>query len=346
MPKYSVIIPVYNSRQYLEECVRSVLSQTVGDLELLLIDDGSTDGSGALCDEIGKRDSRVRVFHKENGGAASARNLGIEQATGRFLLFVDGDDSIELNCLERIDPFIEDESTITVFGMHFDFWKDSKLVRTELYSVAFTGEYSIMDVSEDMGRLFEDNVLSSACNKVFPSKPLHEHMLRFPETMVLYEDLTFVLNSLSFFERIHIIGEGLYHYRNLLGKDHLRERVSCLDKMRNNLNPLNKAFIEFGNSTGKCEQCATTAANLYIMLLEQNLLHNRMDTSTMGKKLPAYIDEEGFRSAIRLGAKLDPEKLGLVERIEQGKYRSIWLEYEFKRAKRSLRGFAKRILAR
>lgn len=101
MPKASVIVPVYNVEAYLEKCVNSILAQTERDFELLLVDDGSTDSSGALCDELGAKDSRVRVIHQENKGLGGARNTGIDQAEGDWLLFVDSDDWIEPKTLER-----------------------------------------------------------------------------------------------------------------------------------------------------------------------------------------------------------------------------------------------------
>ena len=91
-PTISVIVPVYNVEKYLEECVESVLSQTFTDYELLLIDDGSTDSSGDLCDQIAKRDVRVRVIHKSNRGSSSARNKGVDEAKGEWIIFLDSDD--------------------------------------------------------------------------------------------------------------------------------------------------------------------------------------------------------------------------------------------------------------
>ena len=92
MPEISVIVPVYRAQEFLSKCTASILSQTFQDLELLLIDDGSPDTSGQLCDQIAQSDPRVRVFHKENGGVSSARNLGMEQAKGTYLAFADADD--------------------------------------------------------------------------------------------------------------------------------------------------------------------------------------------------------------------------------------------------------------
>ena len=91
-PKISVIVPVYNVEKYLPRCIDSILSQTFTDFELLLIDDGSPDNCGKICDEYAAKDSRVRVFHKPNGGVSSARNLGLDNARGEWIAFIDSDD--------------------------------------------------------------------------------------------------------------------------------------------------------------------------------------------------------------------------------------------------------------
>ncbi|MBR5028538.1 MAG: glycosyltransferase, partial [Bacteroidales bacterium] len=95
MPYISVIVPVYNTEKELPRCIDSILGQSFADFELLLVNDGSTDGSGAICDDYAAKDSRVRVFHKENGGVSSARNRGLDNAVGEMVVFVDSDDQIE-----------------------------------------------------------------------------------------------------------------------------------------------------------------------------------------------------------------------------------------------------------
>lgn len=101
MAELSVIIPIYNVESYLKNCLESVINQTFGDLEIILIDDGSPDHCGEICDEYAKRDSRIRVLHKQNEGLPSARNDGINMATGKWIAFVDSDDWLELDIYEK-----------------------------------------------------------------------------------------------------------------------------------------------------------------------------------------------------------------------------------------------------
>ena len=129
-PTISVIAPVYNTEKYLPRCIDSILAQTFTDFELLLIDDGSKDNSGAVCDEYASKDERVRVFHKENGGVSSARNVGLDNAKGEWITFVDSDDWIaetmyqemyELATLENADIVYCDINM--VFSSHQIVWK-------------------------------------------------------------------------------------------------------------------------------------------------------------------------------------------------------------------------------
>lgn len=119
MPEISVIVPVYRAEDFLEKCVASLLGQTFSDLEVLLVDDGSPDNSGALCDQLAQRDPRVRVFHKENGGVSSARNLGMAQAQGTYLAFADADDWLPPDALEALYRALTQAGGDTAGGSHW-----------------------------------------------------------------------------------------------------------------------------------------------------------------------------------------------------------------------------------
>ena len=120
MPTISVIVPVYKAEAFLRRCTDSILGQTHRELELLLIDDGSPDQSGALCDAIAQEDSRVRVFHKPNGGVSSARNLGFAQAGGEYIAFVDSDDWLEPDALELLLAALVDSGADTAGCGHYN----------------------------------------------------------------------------------------------------------------------------------------------------------------------------------------------------------------------------------
>lgn len=115
--KISVIIPVYNIRDYLERCVSSVTNQTYHNLEIILVDDGSTDGSDMICDRFAEQDERIVVIHKENGGLSDARNAGIDRASGEFISFIDGDDYIESNMYEVMIQAVQDDIPLVVCGI-------------------------------------------------------------------------------------------------------------------------------------------------------------------------------------------------------------------------------------
>lgn len=134
MTMISVIVPVYNTEKYLDKCIRSILSQTFRDFELLLINDGSTDASGVICNEYRSKDLRVRVFHKENGGVSSARNLGIQMAQGEWITFVDSDDFLEADFLNMMKPqfndeFIVDNSDIRGAISNFGTYEGSDMIK-------------------------------------------------------------------------------------------------------------------------------------------------------------------------------------------------------------------------
>lgn len=122
-PKISIIIPVYNVEQYLPHCIESILIQSFTDYELLLINDGSTDNSGSICDGYADRDSRVRVFHKKNGGVSSARNVGLDEATGEYVFFADADDLIPPMALAILIACMDD-ATDMAMGGYSKFWVD------------------------------------------------------------------------------------------------------------------------------------------------------------------------------------------------------------------------------
>ena len=126
MPQVSVIIPIYNSEKYLHECLDSVINQTYKDIEIILVDDGSTDKSSSICDEYAKKDERIKVFHTSNNGPSHARNIGIDNATGEYIVFQDSDDYIELNMIEdTVKEALKSDSDLVISG-HKTFFEEER----------------------------------------------------------------------------------------------------------------------------------------------------------------------------------------------------------------------------
>ena len=125
MPSISVIVPVYQAEKFLRDCVESVRRQTFSDWELLLVDDGCTDGSPALCDELAREDDRIRVFHKErNSGVSETRNVGLDHVRGTYIAFLDSDDQYEPQCLETLWNLRERAGADTAACAHLNLWPD------------------------------------------------------------------------------------------------------------------------------------------------------------------------------------------------------------------------------
>ena len=190
MIKLSVIIPVYNTEQYLSRCIESVLGQSFDDFELLLIDDGSADGSEAICDKYAEKDSRVRVFHKENGGVSSARNLGLNEAKGDWICFVDSDDELLYEGVQTMVNGISDAVDMVMAG--YEVYDDKGVLS---YSVETRKEKRIsaeMAVKE-MYKPTDYRYQGYICSKLLRRSIIKEARLSFAEDVFFNEDRLFIV---------------------------------------------------------------------------------------------------------------------------------------------------------
>lgn len=202
----SVIVPVYNVESYLPRCIDSILAQTYGNLEILLVDDGSKDASGRICDEYARKDPRIRVFHKGNGGQSSARNLALEEARGDYITFVDSDDWLEEEAYRPMLALAREENV--------------KLVCAGRYDVsARTGERKlglcpakreVLTAEEMLGRLFTwDGCDSSPCDKIFHRSLFAD--IRFP-SRASCEDVAILYRLVEAAGRTAMLDKPIYNY--------------------------------------------------------------------------------------------------------------------------------------
>lgn len=323
--KYSFVIPVYNCEQYLETCVESILTQKGDhDFEILLVDDGSRDRSGRIADLLAEKDPRIRTFHKENGGAASARNFGLQQVTGAYVLFVDSDDTVEDRLLQYVDEALtENPEALVVFGMAFDYYRKDACVQSQILSCGHSGAFSVAQLLENCKAFFYDNALSSACNKVFKTAVIRKYGLEMKSGMTLYEDFDFVLRYLAYVEQVFCIAKPFYHYRNNLETIHLNSRVASLDKLQKNMRILFRSARKLSaESAGLKEVCT----NLYLLLLWQHLKGKKYSVAELSSCTVTYCAEPDFRAMLAPDVQLGSFEQKLFLRIENEEFRELHRE--------------------
>ncbi|MFR5264943.1 glycosyltransferase family 2 protein [Clostridium sp.] len=265
----SVIVPIYNVEKYLENCINSILNQSYKDFELILVDDGSPDNCGKICDDYAKKDSRIKVIHKKNGGLSDARNVGIEAAKGEYISFIDSDDWIHKDFyLTLFNALSSSNSDIAICN----FLKVSNNdIKDKIINTNPTVEtLSNLEVLND---LYSDNYVNCiiACNKLyktilfkdikFPVGKIHEDEFTTPK--VLFES-----------NKIAIIDEPLYYYRqtpnSIMNREFNIANLSFLEAIENRLNFITEHHLNA--IYDKClYQLSFETINLYYMIKDSNI---------------------------------------------------------------------------
>lgn len=215
-PMISVIVPVYNVEKYLSRCIDSVLMQTFTDFELLLVDDGSPDNSGMICDEYALKDVRVKVLHQENKGLSGARNAGIENSVGNYVVFIDSDDYVKDNYLCNLLQILPDDISgmgFAVQGCIKCFENGERIKITTLSPRTYYPEEieHLFTREKDVWGVF------SACAKLFERTFLNKYSIRFDETLHFTEDVPFVLRCMSVCDYMVVGKDHDYCYISYLG---------------------------------------------------------------------------------------------------------------------------------
>ena len=209
--KISAIMPVYNVEKYIGKCIESLQKQTLAEFELIAVDDGSPDTSGKICDEYAALDQRIKVIHKENGGAPSARNAAMEIARGKYLYFMDSDDWAEETMLEDMYNAAEaNEAQLVISGYYIDTYYSD----TECYSQEQSFPTTVFSSREDFRRnaykLFDLNLLYTPWNKLFLREYIEKKNIRFKN--VFWDDFPFNLDVIKDVERVVVLENKYYHF--------------------------------------------------------------------------------------------------------------------------------------
>ena len=204
MEKISVIVPVYNSEAYLENCLNSIIQQTYQNLEIILVNDGSTDGSAAICQRYKIQDPRVKVYHKSNGGVGSSRNRALEAVTGDYILFVDNDDWLELDHIESLYHLLKKADADIAIGGHRVIYDSGKIIEKE------THENSVLEPKKVLERiLYDDGIDLSAWGKLYKRYLFND--IKFPKGR-LFEDSATTYMLVDKANKIAINSISKYNY--------------------------------------------------------------------------------------------------------------------------------------
>lgn len=221
-PILSIIIPVYNIKDYLQECLNSIVNQTLKNLEIILIDDGSTDGSSKICDDYANKDTRVIVVHQKNKGAGMARNAGINIANGDYITFTDGDDYIDTTAFEHLIRLIQTNNLDAIRLSYNTFRTTGNFSHTN-----YSGEFKIYETKDEIRQIqlstfsrpfnknsIDINLGGSPWGLIIKSKIIKENNIRFlSERQIISEDYIFNYDCLNYIKRIGKLYDTVYHYR-------------------------------------------------------------------------------------------------------------------------------------
>lgn len=275
----SIIVPVYNALATIDRCIRSIINQTFADFELILVDDGSPDSSGAICDEMAYSDSRIRVLHQKNEGVSSARNNGMAQARGTWITFIDSDDWVGPDYLERLmAPVLADASIdMVIGGIRYYF------VRKNKYSDMFRYTENKYSLINGHGMLIRDGILKNGCPvaKLFSKRIITNNNLSFDKKISLNEDHLFVVGYIKYTTLITTVDSVDYTY-------FYDDRVCSLTKRKHSYDEhLNTAILMYD-------------AYKALVIGESDKIENHTQTRIFGfqqilRALEAAVDENDFK---------------------------------------------------
>lgn len=330
MPKASIIVPVYNVEEYLEECIRSLFDQTETDFEIIAVNDGSTDKSGIILDKLAKEDSRLRVIHKENEGVSASRNLGLDLAVGEWITFVDSDDWCESEMLETALRYANENEKyeIVIFSLNTRYKKVVEGVSNSLLPYA---EGNVSDHREDielcaMSRFYSDNNIKSgflsiggACAKLVKRSLIEKLDRRFNKLLIRAQDTVFWMELFEHAQEICYIDKPLYNYRRWSGSVSYGDRFIPDSNVA--FDELIREYESFADRYHKDERFQYAIELRAFSVIQWSLKHNYANKKNLKslrirkREFAKFISREPYCSAIRnVPTTLAPRMLWLLRR--------------------------------
>lgn len=264
-PKVSIIVPVYKAEKYLHRCLDSIIAQTFKDWELLLVDDGSPDNSGKLCDEYAQKDNRIKVFHKENGGVSSARQMGLDNATGEYTIHADPDDWVEPTMLEELySKAIEDNADIVICDSFNEYSNKQEYAKQNIICC---------ESNSILRQIILGTMSGAVWNKLIKRSVITNNNIKFPP-ITYCEDVFFTCDLLRYDLKITYIDKAFYHYDQIVNTTSL---TRFIDKSTINSRIY---FIDYFSSILNAKE------------YENELFYAKLTTKRLAWFVPDYSSDE------------------------------------------------------
>lgn len=274
MTKVSVVIPVYNDEKFVAKSIESVKAQTFTDWELILVDDGSTDRSGEICDTYAKEDERIRVLHQENKGYSGARNTGLDAVTGEYVTFVDSDDWIEADALKCLyDGITKEDADYAIGGVHFVYYTDKGREKVDHIDTGVPVQpyyFHMKDLAVEGRKLWSTcgPMYYCAWSRLFKMELIRNYYLRFDTSMKLQEDVNFTFAYMYHVDKVFVSDCVFYNYCREVDKDDTAEKPmleQCLYVEKSLLN-FQRIAYKFRLSEDYCMEMYENLSEWFIKL--------------------------------------------------------------------------------
>lgn len=316
LKSFSVIIPAFNCEKSIKRTVDSIISSGLTDYEIVIVNDGSTDNTASVCHNLCSQYSFIKYSEQENSGVSAARNMGINIATGEYILFFDADDTAEENgFLKCIDIIESEKPDILVFGMSFDYYKTGKLYRSDKLIPEQTGMLNKTQIKAELESLYNTNSLSSTCNKIYRKALISDNNILFNTDYFLMEDFLFSLECLKVSENIYCLPEALYHYKQSENEKNAFNRLKRIDNLCEYVLPFKKAINEL-----VAEEIGDSIFNnFFFMLLSQKMYYaNKNEIKNLIESLNNNKLFNEFKQS-----EIPSMYLGFLRNIEESRYFKI-----------------------
>lgn len=338
MIKISIIMPVYNKELYLRNTIEAILKQEYENFELIIVNDGSTDSSKNICDEYAKKDSRVKVYHIENGGVSNARNIGIGHATGDYIQFIDGDDCINEGVFNEYISILNKEKYDIIFSAYNKVDHEGNILKTiDLNYSGCTNKEEILD--EFVKNQVDTGYYGWISNKLIKLDTIKKHNLKFDEKITLAEDLDFFLDVYKYSDK--------YYFSHKISFNYLQEAQNSSILLYDNLDYyiqllINMKMKEFIIDSGVyCEKNKSILDQRILDYIYYTVFYAKLDRQNIKNKVENIYQNESIIKSLNNKSNLSFKNI-IIILIENNKYNLV---YDCLYIRNKFRNIAKRLIS-